>query len=108
MDLWGLLLGCLIESIVFEDNQACIQILRSGKNATLRHLKRTHSISVAWLVEQFKNDPQLKLCYCDTADMCADIFTKAVPAEIMWGHMKAMGFESREGRARAGKEKRGQ
>ena len=31
----------------------------------------------------------------------ADIFTKAVPAEVMWGHMKSMGFESREGRADA-------
>ena len=29
----------------------------------------------------------------------ADIFTKAVPAEVMWGHMRAMGFESREGRS---------
>ena len=29
----------------------------------------------------------------------ADIFTKAVPAEVMWGHMKAIGFESREGRS---------
>ena len=29
----------------------------------------------------------------------ADIFTKAVPAEVMWKHIEAMGFESREGRA---------
>ena len=29
----------------------------------------------------------------------ADAFTKAVPAEVMWRHMEAMGFENREGRA---------
>ena len=29
----------------------------------------------------------------------ADIFTKAVPAEVMWKHMEYMGFKSREGRA---------
>ena len=31
----------------------------------------------------------------------ADIFTKGVPAEVMWGHMRAIGFESREGRSEA-------
>ena len=29
----------------------------------------------------------------------ADMFTKQVPAEIMWRHMIKIGFASREGRA---------
>ena len=29
----------------------------------------------------------------------ADMFTKAVPAEVTWRHMETMGLENREGRA---------
>ena len=29
----------------------------------------------------------------------ADIFTKHVPGEVVWRHLAAAGFESREGRA---------
>ena len=31
----------------------------------------------------------------------ADMFTKHVPAEVMWRHMGTIGFENREGRAAA-------
>ena len=29
----------------------------------------------------------------------ADVFTKHVPGDVMWKHIKSQGFESREGRA---------
>ena len=34
----------------------------------------------------------------------ADVFTKHVPGEVVWSHLTAMGFESREGRAEAAAE----
>ena len=34
------------------DNQAMIEIARTGRNLTMRHLNRTHGVHVAWLREQ--------------------------------------------------------
>ena len=38
---------------VHENNQAMIAVVRTGKNPTIRHIKRTHGMSIAWLHEQF-------------------------------------------------------
>ena len=67
-----------------EDNQAAIQIIKNGRNPTLRHVNRTHRVNADWLTEVFRNDKQIKLVYCKTVDMAADIFTKAFHNVVKW------------------------
>ena len=40
LTLWDALARKKIDLIMFEDNQATLQILKTGKNPTLRHLNR--------------------------------------------------------------------
>jgi hypothetical protein len=37
---------------VFGDNQSMLAILKTGRSPTMRHLSRTHRVSIAWLHEQ--------------------------------------------------------
>ena len=50
----------------------------------MRHLGRTHKVSVAWLHEQYSGD-SMDTSYCDSSLQCADIFTKAFTDKIRWG-----------------------
>ena len=77
LELWEILLKRTDLKITFhEDNQAMIKIIQTGKNPQLRHIGRTHRVSIAWLHETFKHD-WLDLVYQDTYGQAADIFTKA-------------------------------
>ena len=71
----------------YEDNEAMIRVCLTGKNPTMRHLSRTHRISVAFLHEWFGN-PETKqnvvLEYCKTDAMSADIYTKAFTDKSKW------------------------
>eukprot|EP00969_Alexandrium_andersonii_P039757 1741445-Alexandrium_andersonii.AAC.1 len=49
--LWEVLMRSGYFLRVHEDNQAMIQIVRSGRNRTMRYLHRTHRVSVQWLHE---------------------------------------------------------
>ena len=68
---------------VHEDNQAMIAVVRSGKNPTMRHIKRTHGVSIAWLHERFE-EPFLSLHYEISTRMAADIYTKAFTDPHKW------------------------
>ena len=52
-DLWTVLLREDVPLYFHEDNQAMIQIVKSGRNPTMRHLGRVHRIAVAWLHERW-------------------------------------------------------
>eukprot|EP00969_Alexandrium_andersonii_P181715 8030120-Alexandrium_andersonii.AAC.1 len=58
-------------------------IIRSGNNPTLRYLHRTHRVSVQWLHERFFrfSGRSHRDEYEDSADMKADIYTKAFNEE---------------------------
>ena len=56
LELWQLLLPHCPRMRFLEDNQAMLQCVRSGRNPTMRHLSRTHRVSVAWMHEQYKSD----------------------------------------------------
>ena len=55
LELWQLLLPHCPRMRFLEDNQAMLQCVRSGRNPTMRHLARTHRVSVAWMQEQYKS-----------------------------------------------------
>ena len=49
----------------------------------MRHLERTHGISIQWMHEIFQND-LIYLVYEVTSKMCADIHTKAFKDHMTW------------------------
>ena len=73
-----------IKLVFQEDNQATIQILKTQKNPTLRHLNRTRRVNISWLCEVFKNLKEVERTYGKTDEMAADIFTKAFTNPIKW------------------------
>ena len=84
LQLWDTILNRKVKIQVFEDNQATLQIMKSGKSSALRHLNRTHRVNLAWLAEVFKDNEQVDLFYCITSEQCADIMTKAFSNAESW------------------------
>jgi len=84
LDLWTKVSGKQIILNLQGDNQAAIQIIRNGRNPTLRHVNRTHRVNADWLTEVFRKDKQIRLHYCKTEDQAADIFTKPFPSAAKW------------------------
>ena len=56
ISLWKTLVGRDPKLVFHDDNQGMIAIIRSGQNPTMRHLERTHGISIQWMHEIFQND----------------------------------------------------
>jgi hypothetical protein len=83
LELWHCLLPHKLGIYFHEDNQAMITVVNSGRNPTMRYLKRTHRVSVAWLHEKFKGD-DLLLVYELSAKIAADIYTKAFVDGLKW------------------------
>ena len=52
LPLWERLLDRPLSLEVYQDNQATARIMSTGRAPTLRHIKRTHSVSIAWLNER--------------------------------------------------------
>ena len=83
ISLWKTLVGNDPKIVFHDDNQGMIAIIRSGQNPTMRHLERTHGISIQWMHEIFQND-LIYLVYEITSKMCADIHTKAFKDHMTW------------------------
>jgi len=59
----------------FEDNESVIKIMQKGRSPALRHLNKTHRISLGWTAEVCNSD-SVSLKYCPTDEQLADPFTK--------------------------------
>ena len=81
--LWQTLSGKAPEILFHDDNQGMIGVARTGKNPTMRHLERTHGISIVSLHEHFQQD-HFVLLYEISHKMCADIHTKAFRTPLAW------------------------
>jgi hypothetical protein len=68
-----------------EDNSATIQICEKGSSPALRHVGRTHGISIAWLHELFRMKIY-NLKKIESEQQAADIFTKEFHVEEKWQH----------------------
>ena len=68
---------------VYQDNQASGRIMRTGRAPALRHIKRTHSVSVAWIHERVQStDVNLNECIYDV--MAADMFANRFINKDKW------------------------
>ncbi len=72
--LWDTIMGRENVLQVHEDNQAMIQVAKTGRNPTMRYLPRTHRVSVRWVHEACTSD-SVRLAYAKTTDMAADVYT---------------------------------
>jgi hypothetical protein len=61
--------------ILAEDNDAVIKIISKGRSSALRHVPRSHRISIHWLVEAFRRDG-VKIRFVSTKAQIADLLTK--------------------------------
>ena len=75
LPLWERLLNRPLELERYQDNQAAGRIMATGRAPALRHIKRTHCVSVAWLHERVSS-PELNLNDCVSEVMAADIVAK--------------------------------
>ena len=62
-----------------------IQVCRTGRNPTMRHMERTHKMCIAWMHSQF-TDGEFDLMYEETTKQAADIFTKPFVETVKWSH----------------------
>jgi ribosomal protein L40E len=66
-------LECLV------DNSQAISAVRKGYSKKLRHLQRTHRVSISFLHEMVNSEMvNLKVEYCDSTSHKGDLFTKVM------------------------------
>ena len=81
---------------VYTDASAAIGIVQRKGAGKVRHI----DVGMLW-IQQHCRSGKIDVKKVAGKSNPADVFTKAVPGEVMWGHMKAIGFASREGRSEA-------
>ena len=70
---------------IYEDNQACIAIVKKGFSAKLRRLAKTHRVNIASTCEFVNTNDNVVPQYCRTDDQRGDPLTKALPRQT-WEH----------------------
>ena len=90
LDLWEVLLPCSVICFAHEENSACISVICSGKNPTMRYIGRSQGINIQILHEYLGIDNPDCPCYLiktDSKDMVADIHTKGFIDPADWIHV---------------------
>ena len=72
---------------VFEDNEAVIKMIIKGRSPTMRHVSRTHRVTLDWLFDRINLDPKIQIKYIDTKNQLADILTKGNFTRDEWNHL---------------------
>jgi len=72
---------------VLLDNTAMIDIIRVGRNLTIRQIAKTQGVSITWLHGLY-HDPEIHFGYISSGMMAADIFTKVFVNKILWDSLR--------------------
>ena len=76
--------------IVWEDNQGCIKLVESEKfGARTKHIAVCH-----FLLRDLQEKGVLRLQYCPSEEMLADIFTKPLPKVLFCKFVDGLGLSS--------------
>jgi len=93
LDLWEVLLPKGTQGVFHEDNTAMIRVVQTGRNPSMKHLHRVHGISIGFLHERLTlpetKDP-VDLVYEESANMAADVYTKAFTSVEKWGNARRL------------------
>ena len=83
-----------IESVCFEDNEACIAIARKVFSAKLKHLMKTHRMNVASTCEVVNDNDDILLNYVNTAEQRGDPLTMALAVQKWGAALKLLGIST--------------
>ena len=72
---------------IFEDNEAVIKMIITGRSPTMRHVSRTHRVTLDWLIDRINLDPKIQIKYIDTKTQLADILTNGNFTRDEWNHL---------------------
>ena len=72
---------------VFEDNEAVIKMIITGRSPTMRRVFRTHRVALDWLFDRINLDPKIQIKYIDTKNQLTDILTKGNFTRDEWNHL---------------------
>ena len=72
---------------VFEDNEAVIKMIIKGRSPTMRHVSRTHRVTLDWLFDRINSDPKIQIRHIDSKHQLADILTKGEFTRDEWNHL---------------------
>ena len=72
---------------VCEDNEAVINTNIEDRSPTMRHVSRSHRVSLDRLFDRINLDPKIQIKYIDTKHQIADILTKAHFTRDEWNHL---------------------
>ena len=85
LDLWQHLFGPTCKAVFHEDNESMIQVIRTGRNPTMRQLGRVHRVAIAVLHERLSgHGKDISLVHTASELMAADIYTKAFANPESW------------------------
>ena len=79
---------------IYTDASAAIGMVQRQGTGKVRHIE----VGMLW-IQQNQKEGEVEVAKVDGRHNPAYMFTKQVPAEIMWRHMMTMGYMNREGRA---------
>ena len=72
---------------MFQDNEAMIKMIITGRSPTMRHVSRTYRVALDWLFDRISLDPKIQIKYIDTKNQLADILTKGNFTRDEWNHL---------------------
>ena len=72
---------------VFEDNEAVIKMIITGRSPAMRHVSKTHRVALDWLFDRINLDSKIQIKYIDTKNQLADILTKRNFTRDEWNHL---------------------
>ena len=61
---------------IFQDNEAVIKMIITGRSPTMRHVPRTHRVALDWLFDRINLDPKVHIKYIESKNQLADILTE--------------------------------
>ncbi|CAE8630163.1 unnamed protein product, partial [Polarella glacialis] len=83
LEVFDKVFGRKVKLFFEEDNNTANSTIKAGYSNTMRHLGRTHRVSLHWMHEVFQ-DGQCEIRRCDTLLQAADIFTKGFTCRDKW------------------------
>ena len=72
---------------VSEDNEAVMKMIIKGRSPTMRHVSRTHRVTLDWLFDRIDLYSKIQIRYVDTNHQHADILTPKVISHVTNGSM---------------------